>query len=728
MKRWLLNILLIIFAGCLSGCGDDSSKELDQKELVYAYERLACMDEKQGDVMDYAVAGEDLYYYCGGYTMTEESMGEEYITPRFYKCKTDGSQCKELAIKWDEEDFDWIHSMEVVSPDAIWLVFSSYSEEIMTNTYILQKVTEDGEVLKEIDLNDYMDVEEAYISDMKADTEGKLYVNTGYSVLLFDPDGKFEGAVETQEMTEHLLCAKDGSVYAGFAYEKGYTLTKIDPEKIAFGESYNTRLSYYDITVHAGDSVYDFYYRCGEMLYGYDVVTGEQKEILHFMASGMNTEQLGRVQTVSEGLMLAEYREGDLDQEKETLQELYLLHKIDPKEIKPRRIVTYASRYPDSEVKKQALVFNQSQDKYLVVVKDYQNSENPEMDLYKDLQSGEVIDLVDLSGMASDKYIAQEMFVDLHKYMKRDKEIQKEDFSENILAVLETDGKLYHISPFVGMNGVISKKTESGKEQRFYRETKETMLSMILEMNYDSYMDWKSGSCFFDSDEFIAALEYANTYDDSDTNLWEKYPDSLTETVRGKEAFSVMHYALTPADLQLYEKMYEEEIAVSGMDYGTHSEAALSLERDFAICASSSDKKGAWAFLKTFLTREYAYGDPEDMIRIPVRKDSLEDKIQRYTATEAYTDILGNEITPIRAEWGYEELEIDMKPLSGQQETLFREIVQSLDHKYVYDYDVISMVTEEAEPYFEGDMTAKEAAANIQKRVSVYMADYSKEE
>lgn len=725
---------------CLVGCGNDSSKELDQKELVYGYESLACMDELQGEVMHISVAGEDLYVCCAEYEDAEaadEEMSAELTGLGFYKCKTDGSNIKKLPISWNVDGFEWLHSIQATGSGSLWMIASSYSGESMTNTYVLRKVSEDGTVLKEADLNEYLDLEELYVFDVEVDGEENLYINTGYGILILDKEGVKVGFVEEEDLIENLLRVKDGSVLVGFSYEEGYTLKKIDINEEAFCETYRTKLPYYDITIVPGDRLYDFCYRSNEMLYGYDLATGVQTEILHFAASGISTSELGSMQVLSQQTVLALYgTEGGRS-------EIILLQKNDPKGIKARKIVTVASCYPDEEIKKQALLFNQSQEKYMVVVKDYQNSEDPQMDLYKDLLAGDVIDLVDLSGTASDKYIARGMFEDLYKYMKRDKEIKKEDFFEHMLAILEVDGKLYHISPTVGVNALAAKASdvtperpltfdwlaemEKDEVKGFYRETKASILSNALEMNYNSYIDWEAGTCHFEQEEFISALEYADTYAGDGVDLWEEYPERVTEKIRSGEVLFMLHYSVSPADLQFYEKQYEEKIVMTGFPSDRYHGTALSLNRDFAICASSSDKKGAWAFLKRFLSREYVYGDPEDTLSVPIRKDSFEDRIKAYTATKVYTDDFGNEITPMSYEWYYEDTEIQVKPMNGEQETLYRKMIQSMDHKYVYDHEVNRMVLEEAEPYFDGDISSKEAAERIQKRVSEYMADYKEE-
>ena len=738
MKKIWLYIMAVMLAGCLSGCGETSSSELDQKELVYNFEMLAC-DGIEGEVKNFVVKGEDLYLYTGEYAELQ-SMGEEMTKAHFYKCKIDGSELKELPIEWNLEAFEWLHSMEISGDGNLWLLYSAYSQKRMSDTYLLRLVQEDGKVLKEIDINDHMDVEDFFVTEVREDAEGRLYINTGYSVLILDPDGNVTGKVEEKDFIEDLICVKDGSVLAGFGDEKGYILKKIGPEKAEFCETYETNLSFHEITIGMDGEGYDFYYQKGESLYGYDLMTGESAEIISFIASTLNTNCLGEMQILSEDKILAVY--GAMN----TLDPygLYLFQKKDPKEVKIKKIVTYASLYQDAEAKEQAILFNRSQDKYLVVMKDYQYSENPEMELYKDLQSGEVIDIVDFSGISSEKYIAQELFVDLYKFMKRDKDVKKEYFVENILQNMETDGKLYHISPTVGMNVVVAKasdvspgtlqeveslmKMEDEDVKAFYRETKNSILCNALEFNYESYVNWQEGVCYFDREEFKSLLEYADTYEDDSEDFWIEESESLTSKIRSGDILFASALSAPVEELQLHEKMYKEDVVWIGFPFGQYSGAAMSMNRDFAICASSNDKKGAWEFLKTFLSREYVTGQPGDTISIPVRKDSLEDRMMRYTAKEEYVDEFGNKISPLSYEWGYEELEIEVRPLDSRQEALYRDAIYQMDHKYVYDYDIVTMVSEEAEPFFSGDISLEEAAANIQRRVSVYMEDYNAED
>ncbi len=739
MKKRILYIVVAAFMCCLAGCSS-SKNDLDQKELVYAYESLACMGGIKGDILNFDASGDVLYVYSQEYEKSKDK--EEKIASHFYKCNTDGSGLEELPIKLKQEDFEWLHSVESTGDGRLWILFSAYSEKTMTSTFMLCLADEKGAVVKEIDIKEYVDAEDFYVSDIKADADGNICVCSGYSILCFDASGEFVGSIEDEEYVENLVRAKDGSVWAVCAEDKLLVLKKVEADKKAFGEVHRTDLSFSAVSFDMDGLVYDFYYSSGESLYGYNFATDEEAggstELVHFFASGLDTNLIGRKEVVSEDRILTTYSADDGEGE----QELLLVCKQDPKEIKEKKIVTYASLYYDPEVRLKALEFNQSQDEYLVLLKNYDYEEDSARAFYKDLCASEVIDIVDLTGISSSgKYTSQEMFVDLYTFMERDEEMKKEVFSENALQIMETDGHLYSITPMYGINGIFAKESAGlGKQpltteklaelekdgaKAFSRETKESVLTEMLALNYDSYIDWESGTSSFDSEAFVKVLEYCDTYP-WEVDYTEGY--SMSEMVQNEEVLFASVYSSAPEDLQVYEKMFGEDIVMIGYPSQEYCGAAMSMQREFAIRSSSADKKGAWQFLKTFLTREYGTGAADDTLSVPIRKDSLEDRIKRYTTTKEYTDEFGNHILPISYDWGNEETMMKVGPLDEEGESLYRKILENIDHKYVYDADMQEIVTQEAEEFFDGEISAQEAAENIQKRVSVYMSDYKKEE
>ena len=727
MKKTAAIIMLMILLGSvLTGCGN-SGDELDPRDLVYRHERLDC----SGDVTHYAIF-EDTIYMCS----REWSDGDGGIDRRmFYKCNADGSGLSEISVESLCRTDEWLFDMEVSAEGNLLLLFSGYNENLAQDTYIFRMVSGDGTLLLEEDVSQWLDMGDEYIQSMKADKDNNLYLLTENNIYVVDRDGNLAGQIALKQLAENLIRTGDGAVFAGFTSESGYTLRQIDPEEPAFSKEYHTTLSYYSSFFIDGDETWDFYYSMGEMLYGYDLDDAVSKEVVDWVSGNVNTNFVGDIRMLPGDRFLAIY--GDATWEEP--HGLYLFEKMDPKDVKIKETITFTTLYPDEGAKTEAYRFNKSQDKYRVVVKDYSFSEDPYLDMYKDLKAGRCGDIVDLSGTASEKYVNMGLFEDLYEWMEDDPDVKKDDFAEHLLKVMETDGKLYHVSPTVGINVLVAGATdtdaknaltfarigqmEEGGAKAFYQESKMSVLSNLVEMNYEEYVDWQNGQCHFDGDVFLKALEYANSYPAE--VVWDETTVDMTTKIRRGDILFAQVYSASVADVQLYEKMFQGDIVLTGAPSERYAGPAMSMNRDLAICSASEHKKGAWEFLKRFLAREYASGQiVDDMLPVPIRKDSMEDMIKRYTATEPYTDDFGNDITPVSYEWGYEELTMQVSPLTEKQMSVFTDAVERVDHKYVYDSDIMTIITEETEGYFEGEISAKQAADQIQKRVSVYMEDY----
>lgn len=737
MKKIVLLVMMLCMMSSLAGCGKES-EELDVRDLVYNYELLPCVNEIKGEVSFYKITQDSIYIQAMEWPEIVNAESEQPATVHYYKCDMNGENLVEIPYKGDKSDDEWLYSMDVTSEGKLWLLYSRYSEESVGNRYLLRKVSGDGTVEKEIDAGKAVGVDEFFVQDVKCDGDGNLYMQSDSNLYIFDADGEFIGTLESERMIACLIRTADGEMFAGFDSANGLAVKKVNAEELQFCESQETGVSYYNVISFIDGAEHDFYFTDGDGLYGYDLSDRQTVPVADWISCNMNASDIGSIQVRSGDIMYAVYGGGAGEQP----YGLYILRKADPKDVKIKERITYASLYPDESVKQQAIRFNKSQDDYQVVVKDYGQSENPQQAMHKDLISGGVIDIADLSGISSDKYMTGNMFVDLYSFMEKDDAITKEDLIESARKVMETDGKLYRITPTFGLNGIVMRKEdlqaggnvtlshvknlEADGARMFYMETRESVLSRAVEMNYSEYMDWEKGVCSFDTPDFQGMLEYAQEYPSEEEIVWEEDTKSMTSMVREGEILSASVYNFSMSELQLYEEMFEDEFSLVGFMSEKYSGIPLSMDREFVICADSGHKEGAWEFLKTYLTREAISTQfvSDEYLGTPIRKDSLEDKIRRFTITETCTDDFGNVMVPISYEWGYEEIQLQVGPLNEQQVALYREMVQSADHRYVYDSDVITMVQEEAEDYFKGQISAEEACENMQERISVYMEDY----
>nr|MBQ8251845.1 hypothetical protein [Lachnospiraceae bacterium] len=736
MKKYIYKILIVFAMGLLiTGCGNGESGELDPRELVYRHERLDCMNDIRGEVSNYTFF-EDTVFMCSiewPEDGTEGDIGRRF----FYKSNADGTGLEEISCDELCKDGEWLYTMEISGKGNLLLLFSVYDEELMQDTYILREVSQDGTLLSEINVKEWLDMGDDFIRNMKADKNGYVYLLTDYNIYIIDGEGDFAGQIEIEDYAENLVRTGTGEVLAGFNEASGYVLKKIDPEEPAYSEEYNTDIPYYNVSVTDGDETYDFYYSTEESVFGWRLEDNSAKEVMNMISGGVNTNYIGSIRMISGERALAIYGDVAWDDP----HGIYLFQKMDPKDVKIKETITCVTLYADEEVKAEAYRFNKSQDKYQVVVRDYSSGENPHTDMYRDLMAGQCGDIVDLSGLSSGKYMNKGWFVDLYERMENDPDVSKDDFAGHLLKIMETDGRLYHISPTVGMNVVIARSSDRKEGEKltferleqmeadgakaFYQESKTTILSQLIEMNYGEYVDWNSGTCHFDGETFVKALEYAASFPADEDVVWDEETETLTSQIRKGNILFAQHYSVSAADIELYETMFEEDIILAGSPSETYTGPAMNMNREFAICEASEHKDGAWEFLKRYLSREYASGRiVDDTLLIPIRKDSQEDMVRRYTSTEPYTDDFGNEITPLSYEWEFEGVVQNVSPLTEKQMKVFVDAVERMDHKYVYDEDIMTMISEETADYFNGKKSAQQAAADVQKRVSVYMEDF----
>lgn len=105
----------------------------------------------------------------------------------------------------------------------------------------------------------------------------------------------------------------------------------------------------------------------------------------------------------------------------------------------------------------------------------------------------------------------------------------------------------------------------------------------------------------------------------------------------------------------------------------------------------------------------------------PTRQDCFDMFIKTRTATEKYTDEFGQEIEPYNSTWGYDDLEVEIKPASQEQVDMYTDLVNSTKKVQDYDESLMEIVQEEAKTYFAGEKSLDETVKIIQNRIETYV-------
>jgi ABC-type glycerol-3-phosphate transport system substrate-binding protein len=257
----------------------------------------------------------------------------------------------------------------------------------------------------------------------------------------------------------------------------------------------------------------------------------------------------------------------------------------------------------------------------------------------------------------------------------------------------------------------------------FYSDSDTSILYSICESNYNRYIDWKTGECHFKDSDFGDILEYAATYPRADNANYissGEEEESFPSKIRNKKIIFADCYSMSMEEIELYSAMFDDEIGFIGYPSEEKNGAGIIMSMDLGIYSKSANKEGAWEFIKTMLTTEMT-NNFNLYDGFPLRKDSLESIIKAKSTTTSYVDEFGNEITPLESTWGWDDLEVEIKPLTDEQVEMLRELIASADHLSGAQEDIMSIITEEADDYFNGVKSKDEVVNIIQNRVSTYV-------
>lgn len=398
--------------------------------------------------------------------------------------------------------------------------------------------------------------------------------------------------------------------------------------------------------------------------------------------------------------------------------------------------------------------FNSTHDSAHIDIKDY-SEYNTATDFRAgydrfliDIITGSVPDILVMSSELPYKKIASSgILEDLYPYIDADRELSREDFFPNILGALELDGHLFMAVPDFMLETVVGSAAVVGTEagltyDEYYRSLasmpegcrgfapyeadKETMLSGCSMLEMDNLIDWTNGTCHFDSEEFIGLLKFANSISTSGSGGMSG--DAFTMLAQGQQMLSVSaisSLSYMPVD---YDHVFGGEATFVG--YPTYSgighkiylmNGALSMS---SVCR---DKASAWDFIRTFLSEQYQ----NSASFIPTNMKAFENKIAEATTVKYETDANGQYIldengekTPIAIASYFDGYKmVGIYSLTERQAQLIRKAVGEAEKLCCYESTINNIILEGARPYFAGQRTAEEAAANIQATAAIYVSE-----
>lgn len=766
------SVLVIALTACGGQKTDESngqnvnseggSRQAANEGYVYVPEfiELTSADEDT-NINQPQLRGEDLYFQS--YYWDEASETGRY---RFYRQNLQTGETVELPLAFDFGENENYYPMGGLIFDkdgnmTCLMNASTYEEEDYSNAYWLYQFDTDGNQLKKQDITEALKVEGsdyAYVQQAVMDGEGKLYaVLSGEQkcfIIVLDAEGKAIAQIDPNTDWINSIGVVGENTVLVTRYSNtgaGMECMEVDVAGKTLGKAHSGMPSSYNSnslnpTPDGGLLVND-----GSKLWQYDLETESAKEILTWTDCNINGSYIQMIQAMEDGriAVLSENWNNNT-------KEIAYLTKTDAAEVKQKQTITVATLWSNQDLQEAVVNFNKQSDTYQVRIETYydENSEWTE-NKYQDsitalnnaITSSNCPDIIDLSYGNVNSYVSKGLLVDLAPYLESSSTVKREDLVESVLQAYTYGDTLicipdsFSISTIMGRTSQLGDRTswtikdimEFAKQypesKLFYYSSKSQILSTCLQFSSDAFIDYSTGKCNFDSQEFIDILEFANMFETEWTyDEGESFPKKIAS---GKVLLNdVSFYQMT--ELQMYYLMFNEPVTFIGYPTVDGSSGnRIQGQNCYAITTKCSNPDGAWAFIETMLQYE---PQPEwGGGNFSIRKDMLEECFAEAMKENVATDENGDPILDENGEpqaypkttWGYDDWEAEIYAATPEQVQAVRDLIDSAVAATNNDQTILQMIVEEAEGYFEGQKSAQEVASIIQSRVQIYVSENS---
>lgn len=597
----------------------------------------------------------------------------------------------------------------------------------------------------------------ASINGMAVDGQGRIYIFEGKTgIYLYHEDGSYQAMIpyhfseetKNQNMPGYdflrqiqILGTAEGTDGRFFAcVKKGRDAERCALLEIDFeGKKFLELIG--DFTAVNGfckdaDGKYDFLLFDDTFAYGYRLAAQEREELFAWTDSDINGYFVTDLCALGDNRYFCAVSDWEHDD-----RSLAALSKTKAEEAPRRQELVLATVDGESDLASMVVAFNRNSSEYHITLKKYDSLTH----LYNAILTKASIDIIDLSKVNAANLCRQGILEDMSLYLEQSEIFERTDFVDGILKAYTFDGMLAGIPETFMLRTVVGDGSRLGNKsgltldeflaiaernseaQPFVGVTREEIMEYLVIFNEHTFIDWETGKCYFDSEQFKAVLEFAAGI--PKTIEEDENEKSVPLKVRdGEVLFDIANFQ-NVTGFQKYRGIFGENAACIGFPTADGKGGTLLFgDSAFGIAATSKYKSGAWNFIESVLKRKNTDGMSNEEINraynyypprhLPVLKKDLRaikeyiiegDKEREKTGTFptihygdgwsfTYSTLTEEEVNAI----------LDLIPYAAPYYSL-------------EDNAVIRIINEEAESYYSAQKSAEAVAGIIQKRVQIYV-------
>lgn len=782
-KKYLALLLCLALSTGLWGCASqpapsepEAVETAPPEEIFY----LAEFTELAKDEAQYlgSRASTDEGYYSVGYSMDETHEGEEYSTAIYY-VNCNGGAVRKLGKYSPVEISEELSSLPsfyatqeilglaaaenggLVSVESVYMSwyagpgqrrdeYGTAFDDHMRKIYI-RSLDKNGRELSISELSLDED-ENIYADDLILDSRGNLLMTEQNQLCLYSSTGEELGRLEPGGYVRSVHSGGDGEIAVlCYGEEDTQLLHFVSSEKMEIERTVSIPAD----TMHfcLGNGELDAGYSWGNSFYLYDFESGRSAELFDWLACGVDPAKISDVKLNADGTVQCVSNE--YDEESESYSTFFV--RLSPYIGSPaKKTLTLGSAAPDYRLVDNIVRFNRSDAPCCIKLEDYSmrfdfQTEGQKGRVMIELLSGNMPDILDLSGFNHHLLHRKGYLEDLNVYLEKDDELSRDCFFANVLSAYECEGELCAIGSSFSVDTVLGSAQRHGAKPGWsYRDyyealalmpagcqpfevyiTSEDILRTGLAMELNNYVNWSKLTVDFENENFIALLEFAGSFPDYFN--WDTYNWSDVDIVENRllqERQMLLRTSLFSIEEIFYNSIYFGG-DVSYIGYPTWDGSAgnvLDVWGGLAISRSCTDKDSAWSFVRSFLTKDAQQSQWTFPTNINAFEASLEEAMTpdylQDEEGELIVDEEGNSTELPQGHMGTVLGVRSFRSLTEAQAEQLRQLLTGCEKIKCSNAALADVVVNASRLYFEAQQGAEATAATVEQAVENYLSQY----
>ncbi|MGN1147268.1 MAG: ABC transporter substrate-binding protein [Lachnospiraceae bacterium] len=767
----LAGMMAVSLAACGSSGGGGSKGDdqtVSDSTFVWVPSYMSLSAETDSYSRNLAVTGDRLYY-------TYNVYGEMESTSDFRYLDLNNPDAEPVVVMdmtqadTSEEDYSEYISNAFAAQDGGIVIISQRSPIItgdggmvdwerqqQETTYSMKKLSEDGTELFHVDITEYlrMDAENAYLQYAISDKDSNLYLSNGNSyVWIFDKDGNHLTDVKIESGSQYsyinaLGILADGRVAIVQDGGNSMEIKVYNEATKSFSDTYkNLPPNCWNTGIAPGIDG-GVLLNGNDALYEYDLETQTYTEILKWIDCDINPDYIDFVTSMPDGRIAAYSRDWNTNE-----TNLIILTKTPASEVVQKETLTLGCMSLSQTLQSAIVDFNKNSDAYRIEVKDYTASidwsadngmtayEDAITQFNNDILTGNAPDLFATDNLNLNLLAAKGAIEDLSPYLESSTVVKREDLFEPVLKAYTKADVLCAIPTTFYVNTLVGRTAEVGEEagwtldemldyakqypdaEIFTYASRSSVLQYCLMFDMDSYVNWETGECSFDTPEFKKILEFAAGYPEE-----PDYETSEPKRLGNHEALlSVVSFS-EAYDWQVQELMFGEPVTAIGFPSGNSTGVMVNGDDSVCISATSKNKEAAWSFIESLLSEE-AQEDNYMSWGFPIRRDAFDRMMEEAMVPdyqydengEVMLDENGDPVEVSHMSYGWDDVTFDIYSVKQDEVDHITDVIGQIGGVLSWNQEWMNIVTEETESYFAGQKTVDEVAEIIQSRVQIYV-------